>query len=148
MSYLDDLSQYAHDGFREFTEHPVDYTLDAMTGFWDLVPPIALALAWTPHGEILGEYQAAVAVGGSALVPFICCISGSEESNEAKGYRIRRNLAAWFSTIAIASDISHDGTFLGEIGDKFVDSLGLGGFVVMEHARRDTSRVEESLETV
>jgi|SRR3989344_4049887 len=141
MNYLQNISQLAYDGFREFTERPLKHSLDALKDYWDIVPAVVLGLSWGEYGDALfGDYRGLAMIGG----PFLGVIPAKimESSDETKGDRWSRNFATYGASAFISADISDQSPLFLEVSNKLLELFVLAGIWAGEHERR-RHRLEE-----
>ena len=135
MKYLQNISQLAYDGFREFTEHPVRYSLDALKNYWDVVPAVVLGLSWGNQGDSLfRDYRPFAMVGGCffGIIPAIIM----ESSDETRQDRTARDFALYWAGALTSSDMFHQSSLVVETVNKVADILPLAGVWACEHERK------------
>ena len=160
---LQEISQYAMDGLKEFSNHPVKYSSkalkDLVRDYWE-VPVVATAgFAFTPGGDDLlnklfegykspGLFQSfylassiglAGLMGGSIRDRVLHYIPGHRDSRD-------RNLFAGLTAFLIGIDLGAENPrFVVELGMKLTEAASFAGFALWEYERLNPNIVPQNI---
>jgi len=108
MKLLQNINQALNDGIREFSEHPVKYSLNSLKGLiregYDAGIAVGAGLAWTQYGEsIYGEHQITAMLYGPILTAATSLLGRNQSEGSNAFYR---NMALGLTTFFVGNDIS------------------------------------------
>ena len=147
---LQQTSQYAMDGLREFSEHPIKYSSRALkefvTDYWDLGLAIASGLAWTPYGKDIYNPELQPYVAG--LGPIVSMAAGGwmhlKEAEKA-GDRVTRNGLSFLATLGFGnSSLSSGKLDLLSVANGAVGVVSTSAASFMEIMRRTKSNTNST----
>ena len=140
------ISQYAVDGLRDISEHPIKYSSkalkDLVKDYWDAGVAVASGIVLSPAGNGFygslfdGSYTSLSLEQKLQIGSVGALISLAGAGIRDAGSSGMRNFYAGLSAILIGIDSSVEGPVAEEALMKIIDALSVAGFVVMEYARR------------
>ncbi len=149
---IEDINQYLINGLKEFSEHPINYTLDIVKDYWDLGIAVGYGLAWTRYGnELYGNMNGHVIL--FSLFPFPVTTAIASKINKENFYsdrltnRFIRNFYMGAFTAFTGADIGNkEETFIVDAVNKALELLLLTAVISMDIARKRSNR--EAIEEI
>ena len=149
---IENINQYLIDGLREFSEHPVKYTLDIVKDYWDLGIAVGCGLAWTQYGnELYGNIADHVRL--YSLFPFPVATAIASKISRENFYsdrcmdRFVRNFYMGLFTLMTGVDIGNkEEAFFVDVGNKAIELLLFTAVITMDIHRKKSNR--ETIEDI
>ena len=113
---LQRINQYAVDGLRDFSEHPIKYSskalIDLVKDYWDTGLAVASGLAWTPYNKEIYSPELQPYIAG--LGPIVSVATGGWmhlREDEKAADRAARNFLAFLATMGLGNSTLSSGKF-------------------------------------